>query len=62
MRLETLAIFRKLLDDPVIAKLRTLFLLTEKSEDERQVISCFSSFISALYEKTPDLSRLYKIF
>jgi len=25
MRLETLAIFRKLLDDPVIAKLRTLF-------------------------------------
>ena len=57
MRLETLAIFRKLLDDPVIAKLRTLFLLTEKSEDERQVISCFSSFISALYEKTPDLSK-----
>ncbi|HPR24289.1 MAG TPA: ATP-binding protein [Bacillota bacterium] len=60
MRLETLAIFRKLLDDPVIAKLRTLFLLTEESEDERQVISCFSSFISALYEKTPDLSKYIK--
>jgi len=57
IRLNTLTIFRGLLEDPVISRLQKLLWLAEKSEDMAQAVSCYSAFVSILYESTPDLSR-----
>lgn len=55
-RLDTLTIFRNVLSDPVVSKLKKLLWLADEGEDLREAISAYGDFVASLYEVTPNLS------
>ena len=55
-RLDTLTIFRNILSDPVVSKLKKLLWLANEGEDLREAISAYGDFVASLYEVTPNLS------
>lgn len=57
MQLSSLVVFRGLLDDPVLSKFRNLLFAISDSENQEETISCYSSFVAALYKKTSDWSK-----
>ncbi|MGI6721162.1 MAG: ATP-binding protein [Anaerovoracaceae bacterium] len=56
IRLNTLTIFRGLLDDPVISDLKDLLWMVGESEDTKATVSAYSAFAALLYEEGGNLS------
>ncbi len=56
-RLNTLTVFRPILEDPAIKKLKDLLWLCGYGEDVNEIISLYSDFVAHLYQKNPDLSE-----
>lgn len=57
LRMETLSIFRGLLDDPVISRLKALLWYADRGDDQQKLLSLYGDFVSSLYERNPDFSR-----
>ena len=47
-RLDTLTIFRNILSDPVVSKLKKLLWLANEGEDLREAISAYGDFVASL--------------
>lgn len=56
LRINTLTIFRHLLEDPVIRDLRDLLWMIDESEETTEVVSAYCDFVAALYQTGSDLS------
>lgn len=56
MRMETLTVFRDLLDDPVMKALRDMLSASNKAET-LDAVRAYSNFVSLLYRACPDLSE-----
>lgn len=56
MRMETLAVFRDLLEDPVMNALKNMLYAADKAGDTMEAVRAYSSFAAALYRRSPNLS------